>query len=51
MKKAKRECNLLDLPEKEQERIIEKAAKEANKEQLDLDKRYHISCNRTPAAV
>lgn len=37
---SKKQDNLLELPEKEQERIVLKAAKESNKEQKDLDEQY-----------
>jgi len=40
MKKAKRKFNLFDLSKRKQKSIIKEAAKEANKEQLDLDRRY-----------
>jgi len=32
--------NLFDLPKKEQERIMKRAIKKANQDQLDLVKRY-----------
>ena len=42
--------NLFDLPEKEQERIMRSAVREANKDQLDLVKRYDKKFGKAEAA-
>lgn len=41
--------NLFDLPEKEQERIMRSAITEANKDQLDLVKKYNKKFGKTGA--
>jgi len=42
--------NLFDLPEKEQEKIMRSAISEANKDQLDLVKRYDKKFGKTKTA-
>ncbi|MBU4347611.1 hypothetical protein KJ586_02515 [Patescibacteria group bacterium] len=42
--------NLFDLPEKEQERIMRSAISKANKDQLDLVKRYDRKFGKAEAA-
>ncbi len=41
--------NLFDLPEKEQEKIMRSAIRKANKDQLDLVKRYDKKFGKTEA--
>lgn len=42
MKSKKDRKNFFELPQKEQKQIIKKAARQANRDQLDLVKRYDM---------